>query len=155
MSAMDTSALVPGTDQTIGDLMAAGYSSQDIATLYSQSGVTDIPTTGLSESPLGPSAPDASTVSSGTSLSASGQGSILAGITDIFQAVGTGLRTTLSVLNPPKPVSVPGQVGSYVFNPQTGQYMPAVQGTQAVNFGSLAMIGILIFGAWLLVKAAK
>lgn len=97
----------------------------------------------------------ASPPTSGPSTSTASDTSTLAGLSDMFNAVGTAIGKSVTALNPAKPTTLPGQVGSYVYNPQTGQYVPAVQGTAAVGTQSLAML--LVFGlvAVLAIKALK
>lgn len=74
----------------------------------------------------------------------------LSGVADIFGSVGTAFSKVFGSMNPAKPTQLPGQVGSYVYNPGTGQYMPAVQGTSAQSqigtvfmFAAVALVVIL------------
>ena len=67
-------------------------------------------------------------------------GSNFAGLGDVFNAVGTSIGAVVKALNPQKPTTLPGTVGAYVYNPQTGQYVPAVQGTSAVSTSSLVLV---------------
>ena len=75
----------------------------------------------------------------------------LSGVADIFSAAGSAVTGVLRGLTPQKPTTLPGQVGAYVYNPQTGQYMPAVQGTAATSqsmlllFGFAAVVVLLVF----------
>jgi hypothetical protein len=74
----------------------------------------------------------------------------LSGVADIFTATGNAITGVFKTLSPSRPISLPGQVGSYVYNPQTGQYMPAAQGSAAQSqigtvflFAAVALVLIL------------
>jgi hypothetical protein len=69
--------------------------------------------------------------------------SMFSGLGDMFSGIGNAVSKTIGVLNPAKPTTIPGAVGAYVYNPKTGQYMPAVQGTTAISSSTLVLIAIV------------
>jgi hypothetical protein len=74
-----------------------------------------------------------------TSVAAPDQ-SIFSGLGDMFNGIGSAIGKSVQALSPSKPTSLPGQVGSFVYNPTTGRYVPAVQGTSAMSTSSLVLI---------------
>lgn len=88
-----------------------------------------------------------------TAAGGSGHGSFFSGLADIFNATGTAISRTLGAVSPQRPVTLPGTVGSYVLNPNTGQYVPAVQGTMAASSQSMMVLaGLGIIALVLILK---
>lgn len=105
-------------------------------------------TFGSGSTPPAPLPPTATVVSAG----GTGNSNALAGVAGIFEAVGTAIGVSVKALTPSKPTTLPGSVGSYVYNPQTGQYLPAVQGTSSISTSSLLLVGIVALGLVILLK---
>ena len=112
----------------------------------------DTPTSGAPQV-FGPPSPTSSPTV--TPQTASGGGNLFAGLSEMFSAVGSGIGHAYTAINPTaaRPTTLPGQVGSYVYNPATGQYLPAVQGATPV--ASSSMMLLLGLGLIALVFALK
>lgn len=123
-----------------GDAISQGYSAEDVATLFPGG---DVPVSDGAGTALTPDYTDVTP----TDQTAAGDSShALSGVADVFGAIATSFGKAYSTLNPPRPQTLPGQTGSYVYNSATGKYVPAVQGSTGMNTTSVVLILAVILG---------
>lgn len=134
-----------GKDLVLRRLQALAYIDDQGNYVNDDGSTTGTATAAQLASLTGPQGSYASPPSSSALVTADGgnNNSALSGVGDIFTAVFSGVGKTISALNPQRPVALPGQTGSFVYNPQTGQYIPAVQGTQNAQMQTILLFGVL------------